>query len=103
MAVFDRDTSTGALTADGCIDDDESGDDGCGQITNGLNFANSVVVSPNGEWVYAAGQDDAAIVRFDRDTATSALDPVDCIVDNDSPPETCANSTMGWTKFGRLP
>src|SRR6266540_2937176 len=64
---FERDTTTGALTGQGCIAD--VGDAaGCGTTQQGLASANGVAVSPDGRSAYVAGFDDDAIVRFDRDT-----------------------------------
>jgi DNA-binding beta-propeller fold protein YncE len=87
---FSRDPATGALTPQGCIDDNDTatdsaqGEDNCGQMTNGLAGAASVAVSPDGKSVYVAALDDDAIVRFDRDLGTGALTAQDCIDDNDN-------------------
>ena len=77
---FDRNTTTGALTPAGCIADAGSGI-GCGTTQQGLDGAASVAVSPDGRSVYAASLNDAAIVRFDRNTTTGALTPAGCIAD----------------------
>jgi DNA-binding beta-propeller fold protein YncE len=95
LAIFDRDTQTGALTAAGCIDDNDTGADDCAQSTDGLDGAQTVTVSPDGTSVYATGQDDDAVVTFDRDTQTGALTPVGCIDDNDTGDDDCAQSTDG--------
>jgi 6-phosphogluconolactonase (cycloisomerase 2 family) len=87
--------ATGALTARGCVDDNDSGADSCEQMTNGLNGANSVAVSPDGRSVYAASFDDAAIVRLKRNRTTGALTPKGCVDDNDSGADSCGQMTNG--------
>ena len=52
-------------------------------------------MSPDGESVYAASNEDDAVARFDRDTGTGALTPAGCIQDNDSGADTCADSADG--------
>ena len=68
VAVFSRDASTGALTF---FEVHEGGYDKSG--VDGLYHAVSVVVSPDGEHVYAAGYGENAVVVFERDTSTGAL------------------------------
>lgn len=94
---FDRDPSSGALTAVDCIDDNDSGADSCARSTDGLAGAFSLALSPDGLSVYAAGLDDDAIVRFDRDRQGGALTPGGCVDDNDPPdgPDVCAQSADG--------
>ena len=67
ITVFDRNPATGALTFV------ETLVDGVGSV-EGLAGASSVAVSFDGEWVYATGENDDAIVVFDRDPGTGALD-----------------------------
>ncbi len=75
VAIFDRNTATGALTQKpgtaGCISEDGTG----GACTDGtaLNDAQSVTVSPDGESVYAASKGSSAVAIFDRDPTTGAL------------------------------
>src|SRR6266511_874667 len=77
---FDRDTTTGALTGQGCIAD--VGDAaGCGTVQQGLDRATGVAASPDGRSVYVTSLQDRAVVRFDRDTATGALTGQGCIAD----------------------
>ncbi len=92
---FNRDTTTGALTPAGCVDDNDSGADACAQKVDGLDGAGSVAVSPNGKSVYVSSFFDEAVVRFNRNTTSGALTPAGCVDDNDSGPETCAQSTNG--------
>jgi 6-phosphogluconolactonase (cycloisomerase 2 family) len=91
---FGRDLSTGALTPQGCIEDDDTGPDGCTQSSEGLTTASTVAVSSDGKSVYAAGTD--GIARFDRST-TGALTPAGCVEDNDVGPDSCAQSSDGLT------
>jgi 6-phosphogluconolactonase (cycloisomerase 2 family) len=66
VAVFSRDGTTGALTFV------EREMDGVGGV-DGLDLPTGVVVAPDGGHVYVAGQDDDAVVAFDRDSGTGAL------------------------------
>src|SRR5206468_10651005 len=67
---FQRDTTSGALHPSGCVDDNDTGDDDCAQSTDGLDYDQSVAVSPDGSSVYVAGLRDDAIVGFGRDPGT---------------------------------
>jgi DNA-binding beta-propeller fold protein YncE len=66
LAVFNRDTATGALSYSTLFEDGVDG-------VEGLDGAIDVAVSPDGENVYVTGIDDNALVVFDRDTDTGAL------------------------------
>ena len=66
IAVFTRNSSTGALTYVGMYEDGVGGVDG-------LDGAFSVTVSPDGSHVYAAGVVDDAVTVFSRDSSTGAL------------------------------
>ncbi len=66
VAVFNRNTSTGALTFV------EVQKDGVGGV-DGLFTANTVAVSSDGAHVYAAGYNDQAVAVFSRNTTTGAL------------------------------
>ena len=93
---FDRDPATGALTPQGCVDDNDTGGDTCGTDTDGLGETKSVALSPDGTSLYAVSAADSAIVRFSRDPATGAIAPLDCVEDNDTGAEgICAQSTNG--------
>lgn len=69
VTAFARDRDTGAL---GFVEAERDGVGGA----DGLDAATSVVVSPDGRHVYAAGRIDDAIAIFARDAATSALTPL---------------------------
>jgi 6-phosphogluconolactonase (cycloisomerase 2 family) len=66
VAVFSRNTSTGALTFV------EMQQDGVGGV-DGLRFVESVTVSPDGDHVYAASKGDDAVAVFDRNKSSGAL------------------------------
>jgi DNA-binding beta-propeller fold protein YncE len=74
VAIFDRDTVTGALTqlagAAGCIKDTAT--DGCGTGV-GMISAMGVAVSPDGASVYVTGIVSDSVAVFDRNPATGAL------------------------------
>ena len=75
VAVFDRDTTTGALTqkagTDACVSENGSGGDCTDGV--GLDAAYSVTVSPDGRSAYVASYESDAVAVFDRDTTTGAL------------------------------
>ncbi len=66
VACFSRDSSTGALTYIDCIID------GAGDV-DGLKYANTVTVSPDGKHVYVAADGDNAIACFSRNSGTGTL------------------------------
>jgi 6-phosphogluconolactonase (cycloisomerase 2 family) len=66
VVVFDRNASTGALTHV------ETEIDGQGGV-DGLDWAWSVTVSPDGGHVYVAGWHESAIAVFSRDASSGAL------------------------------
>jgi len=66
VVTLDRDTTTGQLTFVEWLHDSQGGVDG-------LNYAWGVAVSPEGNQVYVAGQNDHSITQFDRDAATGQL------------------------------
>ena len=53
-----------------------------GNGINGLGGARSVVVSPDGRWVYVAGMNNKAIAVFNRDSATGLLSFNNLVQDN---------------------
>ncbi len=75
----------GSLTPAECISDVD-GPQTCGAANQaqGLQGARGLAVSPDGESVFVAAQDDHAISRFDRDVA-GALTPAGCIADVGAP------------------
>jgi fibronectin-binding autotransporter adhesin len=94
---FNRNTTTGALTPAGCVDDVNGGADTCGQTVHGLGGASSINVSADGRSVYVASGTDDAVVRLDRNTTNGALTPRGCIDDNDpgQGPDSCGGTSDG--------
>jgi 6-phosphogluconolactonase (cycloisomerase 2 family) len=74
LAVFRRDSATGTLTFIEVARDGVNGVDG-------LRFAISVAVAPDGAHVYAAGIDDNALAVFSRDATSGKLTFVEVIRD----------------------
>ena len=74
IVQFDRNTTSGALTPKGCIEEFPIG---CtlGSVTGGLNTGRGVVVSPDNTSVYATSRGDSAIARFDREATAILLPP----------------------------
>jgi 6-phosphogluconolactonase (cycloisomerase 2 family) len=92
---LDRDTVTGTLTPQGCVDDNDSGADDCAQATDGLAGARSIAISPDGGSVYVASGPDDALTGFSRDPQSGRLIPQGCVGDGDSGPDTCAQTADG--------
>jgi DNA-binding beta-propeller fold protein YncE len=91
IVSFDR-AADGSLSNPRCIADPPNAA-GCGSSAQGLNSVRAVGVSPDGDSVYALGNDDDAIVRFDR-AADGTLSNPSCIAD---PPNTagCGSTAQG--------
>lgn len=97
---FKRNLRNGALTAKGCVDDDDfgtdpnQGEDTCAQSTDGLDQTGALAISDDGKSLYATGEQ-GTIVRFNR-KPNGALTPKGCIDDNDLvAPDDCAKHTNG--------
>ncbi len=92
---FSRDTSTGALTFQQCVQDEDTGGEGpsCANAP-GLEGAFAATVSGDGLSTYVASQAGSAIVQFNRNTSTGALGFQNCIEDEDSNSEgaSCPNA-----------
>ena len=95
IAIFSRNTSTGALTYEDCITGEvasaptaDGGNDSCGAAvpnaaTNGANTGidkvRNLAIDPNGESLYAtSGQDDSLYI-FSLDSVSGAPQPVECL------------------------
>jgi len=74
VAVFSRDTTSGALTF---VEAERNGSGG----VHGLANARGVAVSPDGGSVYVAGRGDNAVAVFARDAASGALSFVETWVE----------------------
>jgi DNA-binding beta-propeller fold protein YncE len=97
---LNRNLISGGLTPGDCWDDNDSGADSCGHVTNGLTGARSITVSPDNKSVYATSgilNGDDAIVHLHRDTSTGELTAAECYDDNDSGTDSCllAGETNG--------
>ena len=91
-----------SLAPAGCVEDNDSpdGPDTCAAMTDGLNGASGVAISPDGTSAYAVSYIDDAIVHFNRDPA-GALTPVGSIDDNDTGADSCAADANGLARpFG---
>ncbi len=89
IAVFSRDATTGALTYVEVLHDG----DVQGLLTiDGLDGAESVVVSPDGAHVYVAGFNDGAVAVFARNPSTGQLTYM----------ETHKDASLGGTASGLL-
>lgn len=75
VVMFSRSETTGDLTYIDMLQDGENGVDG-------LYRAYSITVSPDGKHAYATGNNDDALVIFDRDEITGELTFVEKIKDN---------------------
>jgi len=64
VAVFRRDSDTGALTFV------ETQGYGVGSSADDLDVAHGMAVSPDGRHIYVAGFDDDAVAVFSRDPGT---------------------------------
>jgi VCBS repeat-containing protein len=94
VAVFDRDTTNGALTQKagtaGCIVDEAAVTPitGCDNTGKALNGPQRVIVSPDGTSVYVASYTSDAVAVFDRDstdgTLTQKAGTAGCIVNSTS-------------------
>ena len=75
VSVFGRDTTTGKLSFVEIQIDDTDGVDG-------LDGANSITISPDGNFLYASGGNESAVAVFRRNTATGRLSFLQVIKDD---------------------
>jgi len=110
VAHFNRDPATGALTYVGCMTG-EALNTGCTPIAgatmtgdnSGLNWPESVAVSPDGLSGYLTSRFDSAIAQFSRDPTTGALDYIGCDSSEDEsvpPCDAIATPTTGGADSG---
>jgi fibronectin-binding autotransporter adhesin len=66
VAHLRRSRETGALTTAGCVDDNDSGPDGCDRDADGLNYLQALAPSPDSRSVYAVSYLDEAIAHLKR-------------------------------------
>jgi DNA-binding beta-propeller fold protein YncE len=94
VALFTRDTTTGAITQPagtaGCVSQTGAGPCVDGRALNGVR---SVAMSADGKSVYVASQFSNAVARFDRDTTTGTItqpaDATGCVSETGAGP--CAD------------
>lgn len=85
----------GSLTYAGCVSDNQNPDEpSCAQQVAGLGSAFAVDVSPDGQSVYALGND--TIVHFNR-AADGSLTYGGCIANSSTSSANCAQSTGGMS------
>ena len=94
IAILDRDTSTGALSWDICVEDDDAPGVGCGSTVAALNDVRSLAISPDGEHLYAASIGNHAIQILDRFPG-GALADAGCVQDSTLGSSGCATSVAG--------
>ncbi|MGK2931691.1 MAG: lactonase family protein, partial [Solirubrobacterales bacterium] len=93
IVTFNR-AAGGALTPAGCIEDDDTGTDAACPKVPALAEAAGVEVSGDGKSVYVASFGDDAVARFARATG-GALTAQGCVDDDETGPDTCADSADG--------
>src|SRR5438552_71409 len=76
VKVFDRDTSTGALTYSSCANPD--GSSGC-VASNGINAVGQLTISPDGHSLYVLAD---SVASFSIDATTGALTQIGCITND---------------------
>jgi DNA-binding beta-propeller fold protein YncE len=101
LATFKRDTTSGALAADGCVGDGVHFSDKCAETAAGISGVLSLAMSGNGDRVYAAGLYSNAIAILKRDPATGAFTRAWCLgaADNFAG---CSNTAPGLSSVRSL-
>ncbi len=100
IAIFRR-RPNGTLFPRGCVDDvtdaanPTDGPDDCARSTPGMEGLQEIVISPDGESLYAVGNSEDAIVHFNRNPTSGALVPRGCIDDLSTGFDTCSGFTEG--------
>jgi fibronectin-binding autotransporter adhesin len=87
VEVFTR-AADGSLTPSGCVGNSGTGPANC-TGADGLDGADSVAVSPDGQSVYVTGATSDAVVVFARNTTTGAITPAGCIGNTATGPASC--------------
>ena len=78
VAVFDVDATTGALTQRSCASD--TGSDGACDQVSGLEGANRLTLSPDGQHLYVTASATGALVTLAVDATTGALTARGCLL-----------------------
>jgi WD40 repeat protein len=92
---FDRDSGTGALTPQGCVEDDGAPVVGCSLTVAALGDVRQIAVSSDGRTLYAASLASSAIQILDRNTSTGVLTDGDCVEDSAVGASGCATDVNG--------
>lgn len=95
IAIFKRNTTSGALTPDDCVGDASVNIAGCTTIATGVDSPWAVAVSADGRSVYVTEQLGNAISRFARDATSGKLAPQGCIGATGHNPDGCARTAPG--------
>jgi hypothetical protein len=112
IATFSRNTSTGALTYQGCVTGETAtgpapGNGSCATAipskapsgtNSGIDKVRNLAIDANGESLYATSGQDDAIARFTRNTGTGVLTYVNCFTD-----ETATGTVSGTAACTDLP
>jgi len=91
VAVFGRDTTSGAITWQACFRDVESTLTGC-PSAQGLDNPHGASVSPDGTSVYFSSEIDDTVTTFARHTTTGALTYGGCMRDFNLPANGCTGA-----------
>lgn len=99
---FRRNTTTGALSPNGCIADNANNPEGCTQTTSLLSNPYVVVVSNDRKSLYATDNHNNAVVLFQRDLTSGKLTPKSCVADQVNNAAGCSQTAPGllgieWT------
>ncbi len=106
LLIFQRDTSTGALTqlpgTAGCITTDGSSQDGAGtcQTDSHLLDASGLTLSSDDKFLYVTGTGGSGQIEvFSRDTTTGALTQIECIAQAPAPSGCSTGRVVGDSEF----
>jgi 6-phosphogluconolactonase (cycloisomerase 2 family) len=101
VTLFKRNTTTGALTAAGCLA--AAATPGC-TVVAGLGSGSAIAATADGKSVFLSQAADTSVPRvlvFSRNVTTGALTPVGCLTSTDTSATSCTR-TRGLLASGRL-
>lgn len=90
---FSRDQNSGRLRPVTCIQDRNQSDGFCANKGEGAYAINDIAVSPDGRYVYTAGQN--RVWALEYDAVTQSLDPIECVEDGPTPTGSCRDTARG--------